>query len=104
MVVGTVMDRHTNCTDFKGQDRRNKAGEVGRWQTMTVDLGSAVRFGHSPLWPGKSMSLLVWSVVLSGGPTQVRQIDGRSRSFTGPSLGRTGTCALGSEEILFTRK
>lgn len=99
-----MRERHTNCADFKGADRRKKAGEVGRWPTMTVDVGSAVRFGHSPLWPGKSVSLLMWGVVLPGGPTQVRQIDGRSRSFPGPSLGGTGACALGSEGILFTKK
>lgn len=99
-MVGALIEIYTNCTDFKGEDSRNKAGEAGRWQTMTVDFESALHFRHSYPWPGKSTGLLVWSVVLSGNPVQVRQIGGKSSSFTRPSLGRKGTHALGSEAIL----
>lgn len=43
MVVGALMERYPNRTDFKGEDSRNKAGEVGRWQTLTVvGFGSVV--------------------------------------------------------------
>lgn len=37
-MVCALADRDTNCTDFEGEGGRKKAGEVGRWQTMTGQL------------------------------------------------------------------
>ena len=91
MVVGALMERYPTCTDFKGEDSGNKAGEVGRWQTMTDGFGSAVHSWYNQLWAGKSLGLFVWNVVLSRSPIWSRKLmEDPAVSNLLASLGHTG--------------